>query len=111
VHWLLSLTLTDWQHHFLDISTRVIAVAAVLHTVLPPYDWEPDFVSEGLVDFPHLQNAFRKTIHNRYYKLLIYVVGYIAIHARSTLWRSISIKKQLATAISGSQIPTVPPGQ
>jgi len=64
VHWLLSLTLTDWQPPtFLDISLRRghrcsggPAHGCCLHTI-----GEPDFVSEGLVDFPAFcKNAFRK---------------------------------------------------
>lgn len=89
----------DW-HRIVDLGTRTVATCSVLHTLLPPWDWEPDFVKVGLADFPRAQSVFRGAFHNRWYKLLVYTVGYIALNARSTVWQSISVKRQF---------PTVPP--
>lgn len=85
----------DW----ITLGTEVITVSSVLHTVLPPYGWEPTFVSDGLSDFPAAQSVFRSVFHSRWYKLLIYVIGYVAVNARSTLWRSISMSNQVGKAL------------
>ena len=74
--------------------TEVITLCSFLHTVLPPWDWKPKFIEEGLADFPTSQAAFYSIFHNRWYKLLIYVIGYIALNGRSTLWRGIAMKNQ-----------------
>lgn len=66
------------MHRWLDTVTRVVFVASILHSVLPPWDAEP------LKPFPTFQ---------KYYRLLIYVIGYIAISARSTVYPSISTQK------------------
>lgn len=88
----------DW-YKLTHIAAEAVAVCSVLHTVLPPWDWDPDFVKDGLADFPAIQAVFRMAFHNRYYKLLIYMVGYIALNGRSTLWKgAISIGKQLEKA-------------
>lgn len=79
------------HNHYVQWFTAVVTTCSFLHSVLPPYDWEPDFVNEGLVDFPSAQNAFHAVFRNRWYKLLIYVTGYVALNARSLIWRSISI--------------------
>lgn len=81
----------DW-HKALDIATETVAACSFLHTVLPPWDWQPEFVSSGLSEFPAAQKAFYATFHNRYYRLLIYVIGYVALNGRSTIWRFISVK-------------------
>ena len=52
---------------------RIIVVCSVAHNLLPPFDW--------LDGFPTAQ---------KYYKLLIYIVGYVALNARSTVWRQLS---------------------
>jgi hypothetical protein len=57
----------------LKIGTEVIAGASILHTVLPPW--------EAFNDFPTLQ---------KYYKLVVYVIGYVALNARSTVYQSLS---------------------
>lgn len=61
-------------HAILDWGTRIIVSCSILHTFLPPWDF--------LADFPRAQ---------KYYKLLIYVVGYIAINGRSTVYKSIAV--------------------
>ena len=58
------------------IAAETVAVCSILHTFLPPWDF--------LNDFPRVQ---------KYYKLLVYVVGYIAINGRSTVYKSISVKQ------------------
>lgn len=62
-------------HNLLDIATETVAVCSVLHTVLPPW--------EAFNDFPAVQ---------KYYKLLIYVIGYMALNGRSTVYQGISTK-------------------
>jgi hypothetical protein len=62
-------------HKWIDIATRVVFVASILHSVLPPWDAEP------FQPFP----TFIK-----FYKVFIYVIGYVAINARSTIYKSIS---------------------
>lgn len=79
------------HHQVIDYLTRAIAVCSVLHTVLPPWDWNPDFVKNGLSEFPTAQSTFRKTFNNRWYRVLIFVIGYIALNARSTVWHFISV--------------------
>ena len=61
-------------HDTADIVTRTMAVCSLLHTLLPPWD--------VLDDFPTAQ---------KYYKVVVYVVGYIALNGRSTVYKSISI--------------------
>lgn len=60
-------------HNLIDIGTEIVAVCSVLHTVLPPW--------EAFNDFPTLQ---------KYYKLLIFIVGYLALNGRSTVYKNIS---------------------
>lgn len=86
-------------HHVIDIAFVVGATSSALHSLLPPWDWNPPFVEEGLADFPRLQDFLRRLIalifHNRYYKLLIYILGGFALALRSTVWRgSISMPVQ-----------------
>jgi predicted membrane channel-forming protein YqfA (hemolysin III family) len=62
------------QHEISDLVFHVIVACSVLHTVLPPWDF--------LNDFPSAQKV---------YKVVIYVVGYVALNGRSTVYRSISV--------------------
>lgn len=62
-------------HNWLDLATETVAVCSVLHTILPPW--------EAFNDFPAAQ---------RYYKLLIYIIGYAALNGRSTIYQGISTK-------------------
>lgn len=78
-------------HLILDYATRAVAIASALHTGLPPWDWKPDFVEKGLEEFPLAQKIFYSIFNNRWYRLLVYVIGYVAINARSTVWKYISI--------------------
>lgn len=87
------------EHKFMDYATEIIAVSSVIHTFLPPYDWDPDFVREGMADFPEAQKIFHACFNNRWYKLLVYVVGYVAVNFRSTIWQKfISVNKQVQKA-------------
>lgn len=63
-------------HAVKDIACDVVIGCSVAHTFLPPWDAPP------LQPFPRLQ---------KYYRLLIYIVGYIGINARSTVYPSISV--------------------
>ena len=62
------------QHQLLDIATETVVVCSILHNFLPPWDF--------LADFPRAQ---------KYYKLVIYIIGYVALNARSTVYRSIAV--------------------
>ena len=63
------------MHNWINVVTGIVFVASILHSTLPPWDAEP------FQQFP----SFVK-----YYKILIYLIGYIAINARSTIYKSIS---------------------
>jgi hypothetical protein len=60
--------------HVIDVITRVVFIASIAHSVMPPWDF--------LSDFPTAQKL---------YKILVYLVGFIAINGRSTVYHSISI--------------------
>jgi len=63
-------------HHHISIeqiAVHVIAICSLLHTFLPPW--------EVLDDFP---------IAQKYYKVFVYTIGYMALSGRSTVYRSIS---------------------
>jgi hypothetical protein len=79
-------------HAVKDIVFDIVVGSSVLHTVLPPWDAEP------LQAFP----TFVK-----YYKLFVYLVGYIGINARSTLYKSISVEKVggVNESIANTQAP------
>jgi hypothetical protein len=81
----------DW-HKVLDTTTETIAVCSMLHTVLPPWDWRPDFVTQGLAEFPLAQKMFFGVFNNRWYRVAIYTIGFIALNGRSTIWKFISVK-------------------
>ena len=63
-------------HEMIDIGMRVVIVCSIVHTFAPPWD------AEALQPFPTLKN---------YYRLFIYIVGYVALNARSTVYKSISV--------------------
>lgn len=67
-----------FPHWILTLAVNLIAVCSLLHALLPPWDF--------LDGFPRAQ---------KYYKLAIYIIGYIALNARSTVWQSISMSKQM----------------
>lgn len=59
----------------ISVVESVIVGCSIAHTFLPPWD------AEAIAQFPALQ---------KWYRLLIYVIGYIALNARSTVYPSIS---------------------
>jgi hypothetical protein len=65
-------------HEVIDIVSRTVVISSVLHSALPPWDAEPFQAFPGFV---------------RYYKLFIYIVGYVGLNARSTIYKSISTDK------------------
>lgn len=64
-------------HAAKDIVFDGVVGASFLHTFLPPWDAEP------FQPFPNFQ---------KYYRVFIYVTGYLAVNARSTVYRSISVQ-------------------
>jgi hypothetical protein len=52
----------------------IVTVCSILHTMLPPWDF--------LNEFPASQ---------RYYRLLVYIIGFVALNARSTVYQKISV--------------------
>ncbi len=60
-------------HAAKDIAFDIVVGCSVAHSVLPPWDF--------LADFPTAQKV---------YKAFVYLVGYVAINARSTVYKSIS---------------------
>jgi hypothetical protein len=83
---------------FINIVTRVVFVASIVHTLLPPWDF--------LADFPRIQKV---------YKALIYIIGYIAINGRSTVYSSLStqtsggVNESVANATSAPEKFATPP--
>lgn len=55
--------------------SSLVTICSFLHTTLPPYEF--------LADYPRGQSA---------YKVSLYVIGYVALNARSTLYQSLSTK-------------------
>lgn len=62
-------------HDVKDVIEQTVVICSVLHTFLPPWDF--------LVDFPRVQKV---------YKVVIYVIGYVAISGRSAVYRKLSIE-------------------
>lgn len=62
-------------HTVIDFITEISVTCSLLHTFLPPWDF--------LVDFPRVQKI---------YKVFIYLIGYIAISGRSSVYKTLSIK-------------------
>ena len=75
--------------HILNIITAITFGASVLHTFLPPWDF--------LNDFPRAQ---------KYYKAFVFFVGYVAISARSTVNKSISINNPNGVNTTGVSTTT-----
>jgi hypothetical protein len=61
------------QMDWVKLATEIVAAASLAHTLLPPW--------EAFNDFPALQ---------KYYKLLVYLVGYVALNGRSTVYPTLS---------------------
>ncbi len=77
----------SWHFDPLVLIPQIIAGATLVHTFMPPW--------EAFSDFPELQKK---------YKLLVYLVGFIAGNARSTLYGSLSTKD--GTVLSPAVIKT-----
>lgn len=76
--------------YLVTLGTKVIAGSSVLHSILPPW--------EAFGDFPRIQKV---------YKLFVYLVGYVAINWRSTLWKDLSTHEgsepsKVANGVNGS---------
>jgi hypothetical protein len=59
-----------------SLYTSAVTICSFLHTTLPPWDF--------LAPYPKAQNA---------YKVFVYIVGYVALNARSTVYKSISVQQ------------------
>ena len=71
------------QFDLLKTGTEIIAGASLLHTFLPPW--------EAFNDYPSIQKP---------YKLIVYIVGYVALNGRSTIYPALSTK-------SGTQVAPI----
>lgn len=87
-------------HQWRDLATEAVSAASIVHSLMPPYDWHPDFVDKGLSEFPTAQKAFYAVFNNRWYRLVVYATGYIALNARSTVWKYVSISNQKGPNLS-----------
>ena len=81
------------SHHFINTVADTVLICSVAHTLLPPWD--------ALSDFPTAQ---------KYYKVFIYTIGYIALNGRSTVYKSISTQptSEPATGVSSTLLPPPP---
>lgn len=77
------------QVDLLKVITETVAGASVLHTVLPPW--------EAFNDFPSAQ---------KYYKLLVYIVGYVALNGRSRVYPSLSTASGTKPSIAATSTDT-----
>lgn len=71
----------DIHHTIIDVVTEVVFVTSILHTLLPPWD--------AFGDFPKWQKR---------YKVFVYIIGYLALNGRSTVYQKISLDKQVEAA-------------
>jgi hypothetical protein len=127
-HWFFVLTMrvVHWKaSDWINAGTRLMVTCSFLHTFLPPWDWEPEVISVGFSEFPGVQRVFRITFHNRYYKAFIYLIGYVALNIRSTIWHYISIENKNgpnanmptnsmtvgSTVVEVQQLPLKPAGE
>jgi len=81
------------MHLIFDVATACIAACSLLHTMCPPW--------EVLNDFPVAQ---------KYYKVFIYTIGFVALNGRSTVYKSISTTEGAYTscATDGPNSPSNP---
>ena len=75
-------------HDLVDDATRIIAICSVLHTLLPPW--------EVLNEFPTAQ---------KYYKVVVYTIGYASLAGRSTVYKSLSTKDGAQTSKAADTNP------
>jgi len=57
-----------------SVYSSIVTCCSFLHSVLPPWDF--------LSQFPRTQAV---------YKVIVYIIGYVALNARSTVYRSIAV--------------------
>ena len=86
LHILWSMTAAQWA----EAGLRLVVTCSVLHNVLPPW--------EAFTDFPTAQ---------KYYKLLIYLIGYVALNLRSTVYSNISTANGTKTSAASNSAPPV----
>ncbi len=77
------------QHQLIDWGTEAVVVCSLLHSFLPPWDF--------LKDFPTAQ---------KYYKLTVYIIGYVALNGRSTVYRSLSVNGNGSNGNGSSSVAT-----
>jgi hypothetical protein len=79
---------------FFHFCSSVVLICSVAHTFLPPWDF--------LSDFPRAQKV---------YKAFIYVIGYVAINARSSVYSSLSTENgsKVSEAAAAVQISAKAP--
>lgn len=82
------------QVDLIKLGTEIVTGSSILHTLLPPW--------EVFNDFPTVQ---------KYYKILVYFLGYAALNGRSTVYGSVSTKDgtKPSDAVAKTQAPTAPP--
>ena len=80
------------SHSTQELVFHIIVACSIAHSLLPPWDF--------LDQFPTAQ---------KYYKLFIYVVGYVALNGRSTVYKSISVAPNGKTNGGGTPPPATPP--
>lgn len=76
------------QHAYL----RVLGVCSVVHSLLPPWDWDAAFFN----DFPVIKSGILRMIQNRWYKVFVKTVGVLALNGRSLVWPSIQMPAQIS---------------
>lgn len=67
--------LTMSANQWMELGLRTVFVCSLIHSFAPPWD------AKEIEPFPTFQKVYR---------LFIYVIGYIALNARSTVYPSIS---------------------
>ncbi len=71
----------NWVAILYTATAQISFACSLLHTFLPPWEF--------LDDFPAIQKI---------YKVIIYVIGYIAGNGRSTIYRDLSTKNGTQTS-------------
>lgn len=89
------------QHGYL----RALAVCSVLHSLLPPWDWNAAFFS----DFPDLQSGIFRLLKNRWYKIFVQAVGVLALNGRSFVWPSIAMPAQVSRGTAETKMQNPQP--
>jgi hypothetical protein len=71
-----------------SLWTSIVTICSAAHTFLPPW--------EAFNEFPTLQ---------KYYKLFIYLIGYVALNGRSTVYPSLSTQSGQAPSKASQTAP------